>query len=265
MSTPPSQISGDVPARAADSAGDPALPDAQRLQGQLASLVEQRTDTSPVGEIRPLRDFLRALLNARAVALLPVRARADLVSCVVTTRGVLASSVAAVVPTLAPRVSAAQPAPALGADGYTLAVPVQHEDAPIYWLLAQLVVPNPRDLHAFLILLQTLAGFLLYREQRLITGRAHWVLERTAGVLEIFRRVGTELDFEKACRIATDDLRDFLGCTKVTVAFMRRGGLLVHHARRSEKPSTSALRGGDARGAARGPADRPARRGRFQR
>ena len=227
MSNPASQISSDAPARAADSPADSGLPDAQRLQAQLASLVEQRSDSSPVGEIRPLLDFLRALLNARAVALLPVRERADLVSCVVTTRGVLASSVAAVVPTLEPRVSTALPAPALGADGYTLAVPVQHEDAPLYWLLAQIVVPSPRDLQAFLVLLQTLAGFLLYREQRLITDRAHWVLERTSGVLEIFRRVGAELDFEKACRIATDDLRDFLGCTSVTVAFAEHGGLLV--------------------------------------
>ena len=227
MSNPPSHLSGDAPARAAESAVESGLPDAQRLQGQLASLVEQRTDLSPVGEIRPLLDFLRALLNARAVALLPVRERADLVSCVVTTRGVLASSLAAVVPALDPRVSAVQPAPALGADGYTLAVPVRHEDEPLYWLLAQLVVPNPHDLQAFLILLQTLAGFLLYREQRIATARAQWVLERTSGVLEIFRRVGTELDFEKACRIATDDLREFLGCGKVTVAFAQRGSLSV--------------------------------------
>ena len=99
-----------------------------------------------------------------------------------------------------------------------------HEDAPLYWLLAQLVLPNPRDLQAFLVLLQTLGGFLLYREQRLITGRVHWVLECTSGVLEIFRRVGTELDFEKVCRIAAEDLRDFLGCARVTVAFARHGG-----------------------------------------
>ena len=81
MSNPAPQASSEAPARTADVSAESGLPDAQRLQSQLASLIEQRSDTSPVGEIRPLLDFLRALLNARAVALLPVRECADLVSC----------------------------------------------------------------------------------------------------------------------------------------------------------------------------------------
>ena len=187
---------------AAETSG---APDAQKLQGQLAALVEQGGDAAPGSEVRPLLEFVRALLNARAVALLPAREAPGLASCVVTTRGVLASALVQLAATFEPRRVAVQPAPSLGADGYTLAVPVVRENAALYWLLAQLAVPNPRDLQAMLVLLQTLSGFVLYREQRRATQEIHWALERTSGVLEIFRRAGSELDFGKACRIAVDD------------------------------------------------------------
>ncbi len=99
------------------------------------------------------------------------------------------------------------------------------ESETLYWLVAQMSVPNPRDIQAFLVLLQALAGFVLYREQRRSTQAAHWALERTSGILEIFRRAGCELDFSKACRVAVDDLRGYLGCDRVFLAVKGRTGL----------------------------------------
>ncbi len=208
-------------------AAEASAPDGQKLQSQLAALAETGVNAAPVGELRPLLEFVRALLNARAVALLPVRDLPGLVSCVVTTRGMAAGELVRIAAALEPQRAAVQPAPALGAEGYTLAVPVVRENAALYWLLAQLAVPNPRDLQAMLALLQALSGFVLYREQRRATQEIHWALERTSGVLEIFRRAGTELDFEKACRIAVDDLRDYLGCSRVFLGTKRGAGVQV--------------------------------------
>ncbi len=206
--------------------GEAALPpDAQRLSAQLAGLVEIGGAEGAVGELRPLLEFFRTLLNARAVALLPAGGEAAETGCVVVTRGVTAGSLVQLVPTLAGQRAVALPAPALGADGYTLAVPVVRETRPLFWLIAQLTVASPRDLQAFLVLLQALASSVLYREQRRATQEAHWVLERTSGILEILRRAGSELDFAKACRIAVDDLRDYLGCSRVFLATRQRFGL----------------------------------------
>ena len=222
-----SQQSTPLPGATGAAADPSGAPDGQKLQGQLAALVETGVNAAPVGELRPLLEFVRALLNARAVALLPVGDLPGLASCVVTTRGVQAAALVQLAAALEPRRVAVQPAPALGADGYTLAVPVVRENAALYWLIAQLAVPNPRDVQAMLVLLQALSGFILYREQRRATQEAHWALERTSGVLEIFRRAGTELDFEKACRIAVDDLRDYLGCSRVFLGTKRGAGVQV--------------------------------------
>lgn len=213
------------PSRAASQTPHAGWPDAQRLGSQLAALVEKGTGESPTGDLKPILEFLRGLLNATAVALLPVGTDSDAAPCVVTTRGVTAGSIAQVAGTLAPGHAVAQRAPALGADAYTLAVPVEREARPRYWLIAQLAIANPRDVQAFLVLLQSLAGFILYREQRRATHETHWALDRTAGILEIVRRAGTEPDFEKACRIATDDLRDYLGCSRVFYATKHGAGL----------------------------------------
>ncbi len=208
-------------------APDGGAPDAHTLQAQLAALVETGEGDFPVGELRPLLEFLRVLLNARALALLPVAEKPGLASCVVTTRGVLASSLAQVATALDSSKANVLPAPALGADGWTLGVPVRRENEPLYWLIAQLVVPNQRDLQAFLVLLQTSAGFLLYREQRSAMRELGWVLERTSSLLDIFRRAGGELDFDKACRMAVDDVRDYLGCSRVFLGVKKRGAIHI--------------------------------------
>jgi biotin carboxyl carrier protein len=196
-------------------------PDSLRIQDQLATLAEARG-----GELRPMLDFLRALLNARAVALFPGRGSPGVSSVIVTTRGILATSLAPIGERLANTVAAVvEPAPSLGAEGYTIAVPVRREDNPVWVLIAQLVVPSPRDLQAYLVILQSVAGFLLYREQRLVTGDVHWVLSRTSGLLDIFRRAGAEEDYAKACRIAVDALRDYFGCARVCLGTHSRRGV----------------------------------------
>jgi hypothetical protein len=63
----------------------PGLPDGTRVQEQLAALTEG-------GEIRPLLEFLRTLLNARALAVFPTSDRPGAASVAVTTRGILATS-----------------------------------------------------------------------------------------------------------------------------------------------------------------------------
>jgi biotin carboxyl carrier protein len=221
MSSPTTQPGAAPPA---EKPGESGLPDARRLHAQLAALVEKRTSGSPAGEMRALLEFLRAMLSARAVGVFPIGEKGAFDACAVTTRGILASSLATVVALLDPREVAVQPAPELGADGYSIAVPLLHEAAPLGWLLAQLAVPNPRDLQAYVVLLQALAGFLLYREQRRLTGDAHWALERTSSLLEIFRRAAAEVDTEKAERIAVDVLRDYFGGACIYLGTRRRDG-----------------------------------------
>ena len=197
-------------------------PDASSLQSQLAALVEKGD-----GELRPLLEFLRALLNAHALAVLPVAENPGIAACVVTTPGLPASSIAQLATTLDFGKANVVPAPALGADAWTLGVPVRRENAPLCWLVALMVIPNTRDVQAFLVLLQTCAGYLLYREQRGAMRELGWVLERTSSLLDLFRRAGSELDFDKSCRMAVDDLRDYLGCARIFLGTKRHGSLHV--------------------------------------
>ena len=204
---------------ASQGAPEPGQPDGLRIQDQLAALAE-----SEAGELRPLIEFLRTLLNARALALFPAAGNPGRSSVVVTTRGILASSLAPIGERLASASAAVvEPAPTLGADGYTLAVPVRREATPVWVMIAQLAVPTPRDLQAYLVILQSLAGIVLYREQRMFTTDLHWVLARTGGLLDIFRKLSGEEDHGKACRMAVEALRDYLGCSRVCL------GMRGHH------------------------------------
>ena len=190
----------------------PGLPDGPRVQEQLASLTEG-------GEVRPLLEFLRALLNARALAIFPTSDRPGAASVTITTRGILATSLEPLAERLGKaKAAVVEPAESLGAEGYTIAVPVQRDSHPLWVLIAQFVVPNARDVQGYLVILQSVAGYLLYREQRVVTEDIHWVLARTSGLLDVFRRAGAEEDYEKACRIAVDALRDYLGCSRVVYA-----------------------------------------------
>lgn len=190
----------------------PGLPDGPRVQEQLAALTEG-------GEVRPLLEFLRALLNARALAIFPTSDRPGAASVTITTRGILATSLEPLAERLGKaKAAVVEPAESLGADGYTIAVPVQRDSHPLWVLIAQFIVPNARDVQAYLMILQSVAGYLLYREQRVVTEDIHWVLARTSGLLDVFRRAGAEEDYEKACRIAVDALRDYLGCSRVVYA-----------------------------------------------
>ena len=211
----------------AEKAGESGLPDAKRLQAQLASLVEGAGKETEPGNARALMELGKAILNARAGGILPIGDQPSLAACIVTTRGILASSITALAGRLDARESAVLPAPEIGPDCYTLAVPVARDGIPLFWLIAQLAVANPRDLQAYLVLLQALAGFFLYREQRRSTGEIHAALERTSSLLELFRRAAAEVDSDKACRIAVDGLRDYFDCRRIHLGTQRRDGLHI--------------------------------------
>ena len=121
----------------------------------------------------------------------------------------------------------ALPAPQLGADGYTLSVPVEHGGKPCGWLVAQLVVRHPRDLQPLLVLLQAAAGHVLFARQRGATELVEGALERASGLLETFRQAGDELDFERACRRAVGLLSEELVCSRVVLGYKRRGQMRV--------------------------------------
>lgn len=191
--------------------GPGAAPDAQRLQAQLAISAEGDA-------IEPLLQLLRTLLAARTVAFLGVGSGEIAV-------GAATAGLAKLCEALDPAKAAILPAPALSADGYTLAVPVWRESRLLGWLVAQLVIGQTRDLQAFVVLLQAFAGYLLYRTQRRATAELHGVLERTSGLLDLFRRAGTELDFDQACRLALEALCTDLGCTRAYLGLGRRGGV----------------------------------------
>ncbi len=194
-----------------------APPDAQRLQAQLAALADGGAEVAGAGALEPLLQHLRMLLGARTVALLSVgKSEAAVV-------GAAAGGLEKLREALDPAKAMVLPAPALGADGFTLTVPLWREGRALGWLVALLVIPQARDVQAFVILLQTAAGYLLYREQRHAMAEMHAVLERTSGLLDIFRRAGTELDFDHACRLALDALCADLGCARACLGLRRRG------------------------------------------
>ncbi len=212
MTTPSSASTATRSEVPADTATGPA-PDAQRLQAQLAAQAESTA-------IEPLLHLMRALLAARTVALIPVSGKEVVV-------GVTGGALSKLCEALDPAKAMVLPAVNLGPEGYTLAVPVWREGRFAGWLLAQLVVAQARDLQAFVVLLQSFAGYVLYRAQRLAVAELHSVLERTGALLELFRRSGTELDFDQACRMALDALCADVGCTRACLGIRRRGAVRV--------------------------------------
>lgn len=219
----PSPRSG--PASAADERPvETGLPDARRLQTQLAALAEGTGDRTAPGELRPLVEFLRALLNARALGVLPLGEAAAFAPCIVTTRGVLASALTASIAPLDPREVAVLAAPEVDPDSRTVAVPIVREGVAFAWLVALFDGAVARDLAAYIVLLQSLAGLLLYREQRRATGNVERALTQTSALLDLFRRAAAEEDTAQAERIAVDGLRDQLGGARVYLGARRRDG-----------------------------------------
>ena len=200
---------------------DVGAPDPLKIQAQLAALAE-------AGEWRPFLDYLRILLNAKALALFPTDSLSGLGSCVVATRGVLASSLAELAVSLGPCTAAfTQPAPELGPNGFTFGIPISREDRPLYLFLVQLVLPSPNDLRVHLVILQTVAGFILYREQFRRIDQLHQALERTSSFLNIFRQAGIESDSSKAERVVVDALRDYVGCSRVVFGIKKASGIRI--------------------------------------
>src|SRR4051812_10872614 len=114
------------------------VPDAQRLQAQLAAQAE-------LGTLEPLLQLLRKLLAARTVALVPKEGKESVVGVPVGGLGKLCEA-------LDSAKAMVMPAVALGTEGYTLAVPIWGKGQLVGWLVAQLVVAQARDLQAFVVL-----------------------------------------------------------------------------------------------------------------
>src|SRR3954449_11460210 len=120
--------SGPAPLRA--PAG--SAPQVQRLQPQLAARAEDASS------LRPLLEFLRELLAARALAWLSAPGAADAaVDCVVAERAGAGASLVALRASLASDRAMALPAPEAGADIYHLSTPVVREGALRGWLVGQ--------------------------------------------------------------------------------------------------------------------------------
>jgi multidrug efflux pump subunit AcrA (membrane-fusion protein) len=192
------------------------------LQSQLAALVDGGSEASVTADPLPLLQHLRALLGAKALALVPA---SPLDAAGAITAGIPVPGVVKLREALDPSKAMVLPASSLGASGYTLTVPLVREGRLNGWLVALLVIPQTRDLQAFGVLLQAIAGYLLYRDQRQATEKLHSVLERTSDLLEIFRSAGAELDFDHACRLALNALCGDLQCARAYLGLRRHGAL----------------------------------------
>src|SRR3954470_1537100 len=117
MSTPAAPVRAPAPQRglARPPARPPAgaAPDVQRLQPQLATRAEDPSS------LRPLLEFLRELLAARALAWLGAPGVADApADCVAAERAGAGASLVALRASLPPDRAVASPAPEAGADIY---------------------------------------------------------------------------------------------------------------------------------------------------
>lgn len=217
--TAPSAITG-TPAGGTRAPSSPPGAETPQIHTHLAALAE-----SGEGGTRALLEFVRGMVQARAVALVPLGGAQD--ACVVTTRGIAAAAVVSLATALRGRALVVQPAPEVSADSTLVGVPLVREQSERGWLITILGAANARELPGIAALLQALAGFLLYREERRASAELEQVVERMSGLLEIIRRVGAEEDFEKACRVAVDEVRAYLGCSRVVLGLARSGAVHV--------------------------------------
>lgn len=194
----------------------------QQLHSHLAALAEAGESAT-----RGLLEFVRLIVQARAVALLPVGGAAARDACVVTTRDLPAAAVMSASAGLRGHALVVQSAPELGADSTLIGVPLVRDQVERAWLVTILGTANARELPGIAALLQAIAGFLLYREERRASTELESVVERMSALLEVLRRVGAEEDFGKVCRVAVDEVRAYLGCKRVVLGLARSGALHV--------------------------------------
>lgn len=194
---------------------------APQIHAHVAGLAE-----AGEGATRELLEFLRGIVDARAMALLFAGGReAD--SCIVTTRGLPASTISALATTLRGTELILRPAPAAGGSSTMVGVPIVRNHSEMAWLLAILGTANMREVAGIATLLQAFAGFILYREERHETERIEVVAGRMSELLEIVRRVGVEEDFQRAARVAVDGVATYLGCKRVILGLRLRGSLHI--------------------------------------
>ncbi len=193
---------------------------AAQIHARLAAFAEEGESAT-----RALLELVRSMVDARAVALLPVGGQAQ-DACVISMRGVAAGGVIAAAAKLRGTAMIVQAAGELGVDATLIGVPLVREQVERAWLVTVLGVVNPREIPGIAALLQALAGFFLYREERRASAELEQVVERMSALLELLRRVGAEEDFEKACRVAVDEVRTYFGCRQVVLGLAR--GKSVH-------------------------------------
>jgi hypothetical protein len=199
---------------------DGSRPDAERLYAQLANLAVAAIASH---SWRPWLEFVRVFLNAKAVALLPMEDAPGLPVGVVTIRGVSANDIVALLPGFDRNKTNVQRSPDPASDSFTVGIPVKSPDRPGYWFVLQLPVAQPRDLQALVVLAQALSGYVVFGEERRTTSALDAVLEKTSGLLELFKRAESDLDFGAACRGALDAISEYLGGATVSAGFKCRG------------------------------------------
>lgn len=223
MNPPPAPSESTVAAARSVAAPAQVAADPPQLHSHLAKLAE-----AGEGATRSLLEFIRSIVNGRAVALLPAGGAGDpSEACIVTTRGIPAGEVAALGAALCGRALIVQPLAKLGADVTLVAVPIVRQQVERQWLIAILAPQNVHELPGIAALLQALAGFLLYRDERSASRELEHVLVRMSSLLEVIRRLGVEEDFAKACRVAVDEVRGYLGCSRVILGLRNRGSVQV--------------------------------------
>jgi multidrug efflux pump subunit AcrA (membrane-fusion protein) len=219
MNVPP-VTSGSLGERAGASIS-PGGVGAQQIHARLAAFAEEGESAT-----RALLELVRSMVDARAVALVPAGGEAQ-DACVVSMRGVAAAGVIAAAAKLRGAAMVVQPAAELGTDATLIGVPLVREQVERAWLVTILGVVSNRELPGIAALLQALAGFFLYREERRSGAELEQVVERMSALLELLRRVGAEEDFDKASRVAVDEVRAYLGCQRVVLGLARGGAVQV--------------------------------------
>lgn len=210
--------------------------DAKRLGEQLAALAEEASNLEGETRHRAWIEFVRGLLGAQAVVLQPALGDLQWSGGVATTAGLSAADALAEAARLDGKpLPAAVECPRLGEGGTLLGVEAVREGRRIFRLSALLRLAQRRDAQAMIVLLQALAGFLLYSEARRAGARQDEVLSRMARLLELFRTAGSVEDEKAARQMAADEVADLLGCDRVVVSLRRRGKLRLMAVSRAEQ------------------------------
>jgi len=198
--------------------------DAHRLAGQLAALAEGSASVAGTLRHEGWLEFVRSLLDARALFLLPAEAAEKPMLAIASSSGLSAEQIVAEVKTVLGRRVApvVQPCLLAGAHGYLFLIELTQLGRPLYHFGALVRVPQAHDLNGLFLLLQALSGYVLYAEGQGAATRDLWVMTQMGRLLDLFRRAASELDERRARQMAVDEVREYLGCDRVVLGLKRR-------------------------------------------